>query len=146
MYGTHSASQQKNEAGASMSDIEIAMIPDREGQILRNELVDDLYLRGTPQNPRYRMSFSQLSVNTRELDLTKNSEATRAQIIASVSFYLTDVETGEQVLSRAVKSVSSFNILPSEFATNVTEDNARDAALKDLARQIQLQLSLHFNR
>lgn len=150
MYGSHSAAMQENASGhainGAMSDIEIAIIPDREGQILRNELIDQLQPRGPSANPRYKLTFSKLNATIRELDLTKSSEATRAQIIASVAIYLTDTKTGEQVLSRPLKSISSYNILPSEFATNVTEDNARKSALKDIARQIQLQLSLYFNR
>lgn len=146
MYGSHSASAQKTEAGTAMSDIEIAIVPDREGQILRNDLIDALYINGTPQNPRYKLTFSELVISLRELDLTKSSEATRSQVIAATTIFLIDLETGETVLARPVKSISSYNILPSEFATNVTEDNARSNALKDLSRQIQVQLSLYFNR
>lgn len=146
MYGTHSASTQKNESGQSLADIDIAMLPDREGQILHNELIDIMQPRGPSADTRYKLTFSDLRIAIRELDLTKSSEATRAQVSANVSIYLTDLKTGERVLNRSLKSISSYNILPSEFATNVTEDNARDNALRDLARQIQLQLSLYLNR
>lgn len=147
MYGSHSQSSTlSTEASANMASIEIAMIPDREGQILRNELIDNLYPHGEPQNARYQMTFTELKTAIRELDLTKSSEATRSQVIATVNFNLIDRDTGEVLLVRPVHSISSYNILPSEFATNVTEDNARESALKDLARQIELQLSLYFNR
>ncbi len=146
MYGSHSASMEKSEAGASMAEIDIAYIEDREGQFLRNELVDMLHPKGMPQNPRYDLTFSKLEITDRELDLTKSSEATRAQIIAQTTITLIDRETKEAVLSRSLRSVSSYNILPSEFATNVTEKDATENALRDLARQTQLQLSLYFNR
>ncbi|PZP57514.1 MAG: hypothetical protein DI586_00315 [Micavibrio aeruginosavorus] len=146
MYGSHSASQEKSEAGKSMADIEIAYIEDREGQFLRNELIDMLQPRGASQNPAYTLSFSKLDITDRELDLTKSSEATRAQIIAQITISLTDRKTNETVLSRSLRSISSYNILPSEFATNVTEQDATENALRDLARQAQLQLSLYFNR
>ncbi len=146
MYGSHSASVEKTEAGQSMADIDIAYIEDREGQILRNELIDMIQPRGASQNPRYNLTFSKLTITDRELDLTKSSEATRAQVITTIVMNLTDNESGELVLARSLRSISSYNILPSEFATNVTEEDATENALKDLARQIQLQLSLHFNR
>lgn len=146
MYGSHSMSAQNTEATKAMSDIQIAIIPDRDGQMLRNELIDNLYPHGEPQNPRYTLSFSKLNITIRELDLTKSSEATRSQILASIGMTLTDSQTGEAILARSLRSITSYNILPSEFATNVTEDNARENAIKDLARQAQLQLSLYFNR
>ena len=37
-------------------------------------------------------------------------------------------------------------ILGSEFATRVTEDNARQNALDDIARQVEMQLNLFFKR
>ena len=147
MYGTHSSAAHINEeTGQAFSQIEIGMIADREGQFLRNELIDRLNSSGTPQNAKYVLGFSPLVVNKRELDLTKSSEATRSQIIATTDLKLSLKDTNEVVLSRPLKSISSYNILPSEFATNVTENAARESALKELARQAELQLSLYFNR
>jgi len=147
MYGSHSASADlKSEAGASLANVDIQVLPDREGQMLRNELIDGMYPHGQPATPRYQLKFNELVMNVRELDLTKSSEATRAQIIASTGIHLIDMDSGNEVLSRSIKSISSYNVLPSEFATNVTEENARESAIKDLARQVQLQLTLYFNR
>lgn len=147
MYGSHSQSAGlSTEAAQQMADIQIDYIPDREGQFLRNELIDNLYPQGEPHNARYQLTFSELQTTIRELDLTKSSEATRSQVISHVTFTLVDRENGEVLMSRPARSISSYNVLPSEFATNVTEDNARESALRDIARQIGLQLSLYFNR
>lgn len=150
MYGSHSLSANGAESGVKantgLSQVDIAIMPDREGQILRNELIDLIQSRGPQQTTRYNLTFSDLIITIRELDLTKNSEATRSQIIAATTVTLTDIETGKPLMSRAVKSISSYNVLPSKFATRVTEDNARTSSLKDLARQIETQLTLYFNR
>ena len=145
-YGDHSAAMENHQHGKSLTDIDIDMIPDRDGQVMRNELIDMIQPRGPSATPRYKLTFSKLNVAIRELDLTKSSEATRSQVSTTITIYLTDTQTGKIVLSRVLKSISSYNILQSEFATNVTEDNARNNALKDLARQTQLQLSLYMNR
>jgi len=150
VYGKHSSSASPAqgagmEAATGLSAIDVAIVPDREGQILRNELIDQLRPHGG-REAKYTLSFADLIVNVRKLDLTKNAEATRAQIIVTTNIYLTDLETGALVLSRPVKSISSYNVLPSKFATRVTEQNARENALRDAARQIVQQLSLFFNR
>lgn len=151
MYGEYSPSSQA-EAGntaahISLQQIEIDNIPDRDGQILRNELIDRFnYQNGGPSNPRYRLVFRNLAAVVHELDLTKDSESTRAQMKVLGNFDLIDIATGQKVLSRDVSSVSSYNILSSEFATRVTEINARENAIKDVARQVELQISLFLNR
>ena len=150
MYGGNSASINAakgtgTEASAGLAAISMNIVPDREGQILRNELIDQMHAHGAT-TPKYNLSFADLIVNVRELDLTKNAEATRSQIIVTTNIYLTDLDTGALLLSRPVKSISSYNVLPSKFATRVTEENARETALRDAARQIVQQLSLFFNR
>lgn len=145
MYGDYSASDQVS-AKQSFAQIEIDNIPDREGQFLRNELIDRLNMRGHAEAPRYQLSFSKLGIDTRDLDLTKDSEATRGQLTASTTMRLIDKQNGEVVLTRPLRSISSYNILQSNFATRVTENNAEETAIKDLARQAEQQLALYFNR
>ncbi len=143
VHGDFSPSPQN---GKSVPQIGIDVIPDREGQILRNELIDRLQINGTPTDPRYQLSVSRISEYDKELAITKSSEATRAQLLLKTSMSLTDKQTGQVVLSRDLQALTSYNVLESEFATRVTENSARENAIKDLARQINLNLSLYFNR
>jgi len=59
---------------------------------------------------------------------------------------LTNKATNEQLLKRDLTVVTSYNILNSQFTTHVSETNARENALEDLARQIETQLALYFDR
>ena len=59
---------------------------------------------------------------------------------------LIDKKTGQIVLTRPLLAITSHNVLESEFSTLVTEQSAREAALNDLARQIERQLSLYFSK
>lgn len=145
MYGEHSISN-RADVKQAFSQIEIDNIPDREGQLLRNELIDRLNMRGHSDSPRYQLSFSGVRTELRELDLTKDSEATRSQLTATTTMRLIDKSNGNVVLSRSLRSISSYNILQSNFATRVTETNAEETAIKDLARQAEQQLALYFNR
>lgn len=142
LYGT----AQNTPAGVetALAQIDIAVIPNREGQYLRNALIDRFYPDARPAIPRYTLEISPVHETLTNLDITKSSDATRGQLKLSTQMTLKDSKTGEGLLSRALVSITSYNILSSEFSTRVSEDNARLNALDDLARQIELQTALYF--
>lgn len=144
MYGTTGKSNAK--AQAHLSQIEIGNIQDREGQYLRNALIDRFYLDQRPHSPVYALQFSNLEEQLIDLDITKFDDSTRGQLRISVTMTLQDKQSGQALLSRNLRSVTSYNILASEFSTRVSEDNARLNTLDDLAQQIETQLSLYFQR
>ncbi len=129
---------------ASLRTIEIETIPDREGQFLRNELVDRFYLDGAPSNPAYRLYVEPVDEDRSELDITVAADTTRAQLTQRTVMRLVESSTGATLLTRPVRSVASFNVLGDEYATRVSERNTRDNGLKELARQIEQQISLYF--
>ncbi len=139
-----------NEATAATEEelarIQIGNIPDREGQMLRNALIDRLQPRGQSDDIGYRLDVSPLRESLTDLDITKSADTTRAQLRLDTSITLKDIQTGEILLSRSLRAIASYNILGSEFATRVSENNTRENAIEDLARQIELQLALYFKR
>lgn len=129
-----------------LSDIRISNIPDREGQYLRNALIDRFYRDGYPDNPRYTLDISNVGETRTELDLTKSADTTRAQLKLRTKIVLRDTIANKTVLQRDLLAITSYNVLQSQFTTRVSEDNARLNALDDLARQIETQLALYFKR
>ncbi len=144
LYGTGGASGEP--VATDLSQIYIENIPDREGQYLRNALLDRLYQNGRPENALYRLSIAPVIETRTDLDITKSSDATRAQLRLVTVMVLTDKTTGTTLLQRSLTGITSYNILHSQFTTRVSEDNARRNALDDLARQIEQQLALYFRR
>lgn len=142
MYGTAFDSQQSADIKATLAQIHIDNIPDREGQYLRNALIDRFYTTGRPANARYDLQIQKIEEVVNDLDITKSSNATRGQLTLNTSMALKDKQTGEIVLTRALSSSTSYNILTSEFANRVSENNTRRNALDDLAAQIELQIGL----
>ena len=138
------ADKQNTSVQGNLDQIEIAIIPDRSGQFLRNELIDRFYKGGYPSSPAYRLDVNDLRETIFDFDITQESEATRQQIRLTSTMDLIDLKTGQSVLKRSIVAVTSNNILESEFATRITEQSAREAALNDMARQIERQLSLYF--
>lgn len=146
MYGTAFQSTQSAETQSVLSQIAIDNLPDADGVYLRNALIDRFYTNGTPTNTKYALSLSDVTESLIDLDITKNSDATRGQLRLDTIMYLRDTETNEVVLERPLRAVSSFNILTSKFATRVTEENTRKNALDNLARQIEQQIGLYLKR
>lgn len=143
VYGTKAGQQS---VSAALQGMEISSIPDREGQILRNHLIDRFHLRQTPTNPQYRLAVSAVNGRTVRLGIARDATTTRAQYEANVTYVLKDARADEVLLTRTARSLASYNVLSSEFQTVVTEEDAQDRVLNQLADQIETQISLYFNR
>jgi LPS-assembly lipoprotein len=128
------------------NDVEIANIPDQSGQYLRNALMDRLYSAGRPANPRYTLTIAPITESETDLDTTKSSTATRTQLRLTTTMTLTEIASGKTVLTRDLTAVNSYNVLQSQFTTRVTEQDARQNSLDNIARQAEAQLALYFRQ
>ncbi len=131
---------------SELSNVEISNIPDYEGQYLRNALIDRFYTNARPNSSKYILKIEPIKESTTNLDITKNANATRVQLKLSTKINLIDQQSGEIVLSRNLNSISSYNILTSEFATRVSAKNMRENTLNDLARKIELHIGLYLQQ
>ena len=128
-----------------MAEIQISPLPDRIGQQMHNLLRDRLNPAGQPLDPTYTLDI-RLSESKTELGIRKDETATRANLNLSSQFTLNSTQSGGRLYSDRVRSVSSYNILTSPFATGFAEDNARARALRELADAIQTRLGIFFSR
>lgn len=133
-------------AATALSDVKIGNIPDREGQYLRNALIDRFYQHGYPQDARYELDVSPIKETRTDLDITKTADTTRSQLKLTTTIVLYDRYNSETVLKRRLMAITSYNTLQSQYTTRVSEENTRKNALDDLARQIEQQLALYFKR
>lgn len=141
VYGVNRRTQSGVET--ELAQIDIGGLPNREGQFLRNALIDLFYRDGRPESPRYSLDFQPIQESELDLDITKNADATRGQLRLSVNYKLVDTATRQVLLQREALSIASYNILSSEFTNRVSEQNTRENALNDLARQIEQQVVLY---
>lgn len=133
-------------AETRLAAVQIGSVPNREGQYLRNALIDRFYRDGRPQNALYALKIEPISESQRDLDITIDADSTRGQLKLATDIKLTELSTGKTLLERQVQSIASYNILASEFTNRVAEQNTRENALDDLARQIENFVVLHFKR
>lgn len=145
MYGSKAENEQKS-AVQKLSTVDIAVIPNANGVFLRNILIDQFYQNGYPQNPSYVLNINKIEEQKTDLDITIDSEATRKQIKLTTTMFLKDKNTDVVVLTRSLSAITSYNVLDSQFTTRISEQDVREAALADLARQIETQTILFLNR
>ena len=142
----YSPTMQSGKVEAGISSIAIDTIPDREGQMVRNHLIDRLQLNGTPANPEYRLMVSPIQEDLIEIGIDKNDEASRAQLRESATFDLIRLSDNKTVYTRTVRSVAGYNILGGQFTTFINEQDTREQALRALADNIVTDLEIYFSR
>lgn len=143
----HGNGFQKNiEISKKLERIAIANIANREGQYLRNALIDRFYTQGRPDQADYTLHVSRIIETKRNLDITIESDTTREQLRLNADMQLVNEKNGTVILQRSLYAISSFNVLENEYATRVSEQSTRENALNDLARQIETQIALYMKR
>lgn len=145
LYGS-GAGRSGMAAVAGMDRVEIASIPDQSGMYLRNILIDQFYRDGYPASPAYILSVSKILEYRDDLDVTIDSEATRKRLKLTTTMVLIDKAANVELFKRDLIAIGTYNVLGSQFTTRVSEADAREAALGDLARQIEAQVALYFKR
>ncbi|PJI39428.1 LPS assembly lipoprotein LptE [Ferrovibrio sp.] len=127
------------------SQISIAQPEDRPSQQLRNHLVDTLTPLGQPDRPAYRLDY-RLTETLGSVFVTRSEEITRNNLQVTAVVYLRDYQTGGNLFSISATSQASFNVTQADYANLVSEKNARERALRDVAEQIRLRLGNYFDR
>ncbi|MHA1565988.1 MAG: LPS assembly lipoprotein LptE [Alphaproteobacteria bacterium] len=124
----------------NLAAINIALIRDRTGQLLRNELLDRMNPRALNVAPQYSLTVD-LSESKQNLAVRRDDTATLANLILSANYILT-ASTGDELLTGTVQSFNSYNISSSDFATIAAETDARARAARDLAEGITIRISV----
>lgn len=144
MYGTKNAGAQA--VATALPNIEVASIPDRDGQYLRNLLMDRLYKDGRPADAPYTLQLSKIEKNVTSLGIQKDATPTRAQIQVTSQLQLIEKATGKAVLTRSLKTVGAYNMLEDQLATLVSEQNITESILQEMRDEAVTELSLYFRR
>jgi LPS-assembly lipoprotein len=130
---------------AELSGVYIGNIPNREGQELRNFLVERMNPRGTAASPAYSLNVS-LRQLRQELGIRRDETASRANLRVFADYTLEDNETGKTILKGQSVAINSFDILDQEFATVLAERDARTKALRTIADDITTKVAIFLTR
>ena len=139
LYGRHGTdSPTVHEA---LSTVSVGIIPNREGQILRNALISRLNPSGRPRDPRYRLTVG-LREDREGIGLTAIDTITRTNLILRADYTLTEISGDVAVARNHVTAIAGFEVLADEVANLSSEIDARRRALTQLADDIRTQLAI----
>lgn len=124
--------------------IKIERIPDRLGQEFHNALLDRITPKGQPSKPRYFLRVS-ATENIQELGIRKDETATRANFRLQVEYTLYDSITRKAVFQSGQKTVGSYNIVDSDFATLTAEKDIRRRLILKVSDNIKTSLAIYLS-
>jgi len=141
VYGTHN-SDDNSPTATALNQVAIDNIPNREGQMLRNDLIDRMYGKGRPHNALYHLSIV-LTEAPQDLGIQANATSTRSLLDTTANYSLTDAK-GKNLLNGTAHSVTSYNKLSDQYASLIASEGASERTIKEVSEQIVNRLSLYF--
>jgi len=145
LYGGGGGRGAPGPAVAGLAETRIALIADRNGQILRNHLLDQMNPKGSPAQPRYELRIG-LAERRDNIGLAIDDSATYARLTLSASFALVELAGGQPAFTGTSRWTSGFTVVPSHFANIASEADARSRAVREIGDDIRQQLALFFTR
>ena len=108
---------------------------------MRNELLQQMQPRGAVASPRFNLDVKLTELLT-DLAIRKDNVATRANLALIAQFSVVSRSDGSLLFSGQARSVNSYNLLTSDFATLSARADARSRAVRQLALDIKERLAV----
>jgi LPS-assembly lipoprotein len=131
---------------AQLRQVQVALLPDRTGQLLRQALQSRLEAGETPEYTRYSLSVS-FNIAAIGLGIQSDSTITYIRFIATAPWSLTeqDSPTNQILVSNTEQVTDSMNTFENAPFGQELETNTVDARLADaIADQIVTRLAHYF--
>lgn len=140
LYGKSTLS---NQSVAQLAEIYVAPIEDRAGQKFRSALTHRLSPTAQPGRRLFTLDVT-LEESISTLAVERDASATRGNLTLTATYTLVKVADGKTMTSGSVTTISSYNILKSDFATLSAEKNSRTRAIENLADALRTRLAIYF--
>ena len=132
-------------AAQALAATRVATIPDRQGQILRNAIIQRLG-NGPGVAPRYELHVA-LTIRRELLGVRRDETASRQRVNATADFTLRPLRAGDPVFASRAFAVDAFNITPNEFfAAQLSGEAAEARVAERLAEDIVAQIAAFYAR
>lgn len=131
------------ENGSLMDRMAIGRIQDREGQIVRNYLIDmmDPVHQGKPLDPESHLDV-RLDISKTSLAVRKDGTTSRYQVNVMAYVTLWDKTHKKQLLNEKVRAINSYSIgersAGAAYSTAVSEKDALQKSLRLIAEEIHM--------
>lgn len=141
LYGTSSVTP---EVERHLASIQVKPIANRPGQMMRIALKQRLAPKSNGSKDVYQLTVT-LNESLSTLAVEESAFATRANLSLSAHYTLIQLADNAQLLDGTAKTVASYNILSSDFATIAAKDDARERAILELADTLRTRMAIYFH-
>jgi LPS-assembly lipoprotein len=134
-------------AQRELAAIHVAIIPDRPGQVLREELQRRFEGSGSGVSQRYELRVG-FGIAGDAIAILPNSNPTRIREVGSASWTLVAQDPAHTTLTTgSAKAVDGYNLIESQYFASDLENSVVQRRLANaLADQITMQLAVHFRQ
>jgi LPS-assembly lipoprotein len=141
------ASGQAGPAQRELEAINVNLIPERPGQLLRQDLQARLASDsgGTPH--RYDLAVS-FAISGEGIGILTDNSATRIRLIGTAAWTLTAQDPARtRITSGSARAMDGFNVLDEQlFAADIDNEQVQRRLASEVADQIAMQLAIFFRR
>lgn len=142
LYGDAGATVGTAEA---MATVEVAPIPNRVGQLVRNRLLERLNVAGETAPEIYRLEVV-LEESLEDLAIEPDDTATRTNLRLNASFALREIASDEIVYRGMARIISAYTLVRADYANLIAERDARARAAREIADEIQTRVAVFLSR
>jgi LPS-assembly lipoprotein len=139
MYGATDSSSPRR----TLARIDVALIPERSGQLLREALQAEFEGSGQDAAPEYRL-VTQYSVSQEGLGIETDSAITRYRMIGTATYVLSAVDgVPRTCASGTVRQLDGFDVANEQFfAVDLAAETVQRRLAKAVAADIATRLTL----
>lgn len=137
------ADQRGGSVMGPLAEVEVATIPERVGQQIRNRLLDRMRSPARAPSVKYRLIVSTNS-NRADYGVAQETAPTFSSVSLVARYSLLDASSGLLLTNNAAIAIVNFSSTTSPFSTLVGDDDARRRAAEQVADTIVNQLALYF--
>jgi LPS-assembly lipoprotein len=131
-----------DEISRYLKSVEVAPIPTRLGQLLKNRL-DDRIKTDAVSAPLYRLEIG-LTKERQPIIIQQDRQILRYNVGINSKYNLVEIATGKVVDGGTIKLRSGYNVVDSDYATFAAEESAAKNAIEQLAIQYEAKLANYF--
>jgi len=141
----YARSQGGDDVATKLATVKVQDIPEREGQIIKNNLEFLLNPGNAPAAQEYSLKIT-VKDQHRELGINTDLRVTRYDVVPTAHYELISLADNKVVDSGHVTIKSSYNRTTSEFATYVAEENSTKLADQEIAEELRSRLVYYFSK
>jgi LPS-assembly lipoprotein len=135
-------------AQVGLAQTTVALIPERNGQLLRQALQARLDRGSGGVEQRYELAVNGLSISGEPLAIQRDNTTSRVRLVGVAPWSLTSLGPVRRTLaSGQARVVDGYNVIDQQyFASDLDSEAVQRRMIDALAEQITLQIAMYFRR